>query len=150
MDHSTVKRLAIQSGFQSDSAVFLPMLHSFAEKVIENFLAETGQYVTNDESREAAMEQARAEERQKLQAELELARSQAATAEKWRGLATAKFGDGRTVQEIQREAAEEEREACARLCEKPRTTPIAMTEWCQGYDSASRNIAAAIRARGQK
>lgn len=48
------------------------------------------------------------------------------------------------------QARAKEREACARLCEKPRTTPIAMTEWCQGYDSASRNIAAAIRARGQK
>ena len=44
------------------------------------------------------------------------------------------------------QAKAEEREACAKLCEKPRTTPLAMTEWCQGYDSASRNIAAAIRA----
>ena len=48
------------------------------------------------------------------------------------------------------QAKAEEREACAKVCEKPRTTPLAMTEWCQGYDSASRNIAAAIRARGQK
>ena len=48
------------------------------------------------------------------------------------------------------QAKAEEREACAKLCEKPRTTPLAMTEWCQGYDSASRNIAAAIRARGQQ
>lgn len=47
------------------------------------------------------------------------------------------------------QAKAEEREACAKVCEKPRTTPLAMTEWCQGYDSASRNIAAAIRARGQ-
>lgn len=71
MDHSTVKRLAIQSGFQPDSVVFLPMLHSFAEKVIENFLAETGQYVTNDASREDALEQARAEEREACAKECE-------------------------------------------------------------------------------
>lgn len=66
MDKSTVKRLATQVGIQLEPAHFhqgedtigpvdLRTLHLFAEKVIENFLAENGQYVTNDASREAAL-----------------------------------------------------------------------------------------------
>ena len=46
-------------------------------------------------------------ENRQLRKELEMARSKAATAEKWQGLALARHGDGRTVQEIQREAGEE-------------------------------------------
>jgi len=55
MDKSTVKRLAIQSGFHPDPLLLVDMLHLFAEKAIENFLTENGQYVTNDASREAAL-----------------------------------------------------------------------------------------------
>jgi hypothetical protein len=39
------------------------------------------------------------------------------TLEKWKGMALAKDGDGRTVQEIEREAREAEREACAKVCD---------------------------------
>lgn len=52
-------------------------------------------------------------ERRKHQADIEKWKSEAATAEKWRGLALSKDGDGRCVQRIQQEAAEKEREACA-------------------------------------
>lgn len=66
MDKSTVKRLATQVGIPYEPAQFaqgndiigpvdLHTLHLFAEKVIENFLMENGQYVTNDASREAAL-----------------------------------------------------------------------------------------------
>ena len=41
-----------------------------------------------------------------LKKENERLRGLAITAEKWRGIATAKFGDGRTVSEIEREACE--------------------------------------------
>lgn len=52
-----------------------------------------------------------ASERQKHQADIERWKADAATAEKWRGIACAKHGDGRTVQLIQQEAATAEREA---------------------------------------
>jgi Ribonuclease G/E len=54
---------------------------------------------------------AAAAERQKLQHEL-------LTLEKWKGMALAKDGDGRTVQEIEREAKEAEREECAKLLDE--------------------------------
>lgn len=41
-------------------------LERFADLVIADFLQRTGQYVTNDASREAALEQARAEEREAI------------------------------------------------------------------------------------
>lgn len=52
-----------------------------------------------------------AAEREKLKHEL-------LTLEKWKGMALAKDGDGRTVQEVQREAREAEREACAKLLDE--------------------------------
>jgi len=52
-----------------------------------------------------------AAEREKLKHEL-------LTLEKWKGMALAKDGDGKTVQEIQREAREAEREACAKLLDE--------------------------------
>ena len=57
-------------------------------------------------------------ERRKHQADIEKWKTEAATAEKWRGLALSKDGDGRCVQRIQQEAAAKEREACALLVEK--------------------------------
>lgn len=58
-------------------------------------------------------------ERRKHQADIESWKAQAAQAEKWRGMAHARHGDGqKVVQEIQREAAAYEREACAQLCEQ--------------------------------
>jgi hypothetical protein len=58
-----------------------------------------------------AVREAVAAEREKLKHEL-------LTLEKWRGMALAKDGDGRTVQEVQREAREAEREACAKLLDE--------------------------------
>lgn len=60
---------------------------------------------------------------------------------KWKAIASAKFGDGRTVQEIEREAAEKEREACAILCE----SPLAGAD--DTYISDQFDCAKAIRAR---
>lgn len=44
------------------------------------------------------------DERQKYQADIERWKGEAAKAEKWRGLALARDGDGRTVQLVQQEA----------------------------------------------
>jgi hypothetical protein len=80
-----------------------------------------------------AVREAVAAEREKLKHEL-------LTLEKWKGMALAKDGDGRTVQEIEREAREAEREACAKVCE----------EWLHGEWHNQGVIAAMmIRARGQ-
>jgi hypothetical protein len=58
-------------------------------------------------------------ERQKHQADSERWKGEAATAEKWRGIACAKDGDGRTVQLIQQEAAAAERDRiCAAIKEE--------------------------------
>lgn len=57
-------------------------------------------------------------ERRKHQADIEAWKALAANAEKWRGMAHARHGDGqKVVQEIQREAVELEREACAAACD---------------------------------
>ncbi len=70
-----------------------------------------------------------AAERQKLQHEL-------LTLEKWKGMALAKDGDGRTVQEIQREAREAERE---KFCSDLRGL----------HDVYSLQSVSTIRAKGQ-
>lgn len=59
-------------------------------------------------------------ERRKHQADIETWKAEAATAEKWRAMAFAKdpMQPGKAVQEIQREAMELEREACAKVCEE--------------------------------
>lgn len=59
-------------------------------------------------------------ERRKHQADIETWKAEAATAEKWRGMALAKdtMQPGKAVQEIQREAMELEREACAKMCDE--------------------------------
>lgn len=61
-----------------------------------------------------------AAERRKHQADIEHWKAQAAQAEKWRSMALGKdpMQPGKVVQEIQREAAAYEREACAQLCEQ--------------------------------
>ena len=45
---------------------YISVLYRFAHKVIEHFLATTGQYVTNDASREAAIQAAVEAEREAL------------------------------------------------------------------------------------
>lgn len=78
-------------------------------------------------------------ERRKHQEDIEFWKAQAATAEKWRGMALAKdpLQPGQVVQEIQREAMELEREACAQTVEM---TPSQFGEQVR--------FAAAIRSRG--
>lgn len=87
-----------------------------------------------------------AAERRKHQADIETWKAEAATAEKWRGMALAKdpMQPGKAVQEIQREAMEREREACAVTAERmARLTAARMGMEVQDA------CAAAIRARGQ-
>lgn len=83
-----------------------------------------------------------ASERQKHQADIERWKAEASTAEKWRGIACAKHGDGRTVQTIQQEAAAAEREACALVCEAKDTGRRLTTDY------KVLECASAIRARG--
>lgn len=84
------------------------------------------------------------EEREKLKHEL-------LALEKWKGMALAKDGDGRTVQQIEQEARAAEREECANLAEQTVcmrfhanikvSSGIAVTGYAAAY---------AIRARGQE
>lgn len=76
MNRDEMIQMAERAGFYFYDAGHAPILHTrpgeysekcferFAHKIIADFLARTGQYVTNDASREAALEQARAEERE--------------------------------------------------------------------------------------
>lgn len=85
-------------------------------------------------------------ERRKHQADIEAWKAEAATAEKWRGMALAKdpMQPGKAVQEIQREAMEREREACAVAAERmARLTAARMGLEVQDACAAS------IRARSQ-
>lgn len=95
-----------------------------------------------------------AAERQSTAIEMERLRELAATAEKWRGIASAKHGDGRTVQEIQREAAAVAREACAKLLDSAagRLAPAGVRTNNVDRHTADvlRRKAAAIRALGAK
>ena len=86
-------------------------------------------------------------ERRKHQTDIERWKGEAATAEKWRGLALSKDGDGRTVQRIQQEAVTVEREACAMVAEGFGQT----RDWVPGslYGNIRAEVAAKIRARGK-
>jgi len=70
MTREDVVRIANDSGIHvSDGNTFaddcyISVLYRFAHKVIEHFLATTGQYVTNDASREAAIQAAVEAERE--------------------------------------------------------------------------------------
>lgn len=74
-------------------------------------------------------------ERIKHQSEIQRLTTMANTAEKWRGIAMARDGDGMTVQEVWNEAAASEREACLNLSGEP---------WCL----TRTDLEDAIRARG--
>lgn len=71
--------------------------------------------------------------------ELEDLRDKASWSEKWRGIAVARDGDGRTVQAVQTEARDEERKACENIAE----------HFTGSYEvgQEGKAIAAAIRAR---
>lgn len=72
--------------------------------------------------------------------ELEALRDKANWAAKWRGIAVARDGDGRTVQTIQAEAIAEERKACAHMA----------AHFTGSYEAGQEGkaIAEAILARG--
>lgn len=82
-------------------------------------------------------------ERKKHQADIERWKGEAAKAEKWRALAMSKDPNPRIVQEVQTEAREEEREACANI--DPGPWGILANEM---PGSVWRKYKAAIRARG--
>lgn len=112
-------------------------------------------------------------ERRKHQADIERWKGEAATAEKWRGLALAKDGDGRAVQRVQQEAVAnfleisgqyltndasreaalaearaEERGACAQTCEGIYNDPAGNAGYDAYYTRPYLECADAIRARG--
>lgn len=89
-----------------------------------------------------------AAERRKHQADIEHWKAQSAQAEKWRGMAHARHCDSqKVVQEIQREAMELERDACAQLVSD--TKEWRGKNWFSTLCPKTKEaIAAAIRARG--
>lgn len=92
-----------------------------------------------------------AAERRKHQSDIEAWKAEAATAEKWRGMALAKdpMHPGKAVQEIQRESMEREREACAKLA-AAHPMPYGHCH-VSGHaaDMTASSIARAIRARSK-
>ena len=89
-------------------------------------------------------------ERRKHQADIEKWKAEAATAEKWRGLALSKDGDGRCVQRIQQEAAAKEREACAALCDDMAQEEQGKVDRDYSREDTAEELAVLIRARGQQ
>lgn len=89
-------------------------------------------------------------ERRKHQADIERWKAEAATAEKWRGLALSKDGDGRCVERIQQEAAEKEREACAALCDDMVQEEEGKLVRDYSREGAAMELRTLIRTRGQQ
>jgi len=87
MTHEEIIILAKEAGIIDPSPYVgarenqLLALERFALLVVADFLQRTGQYVTNDASREAALEQARAEERTAIVALIEAGLDHAREAE---------------------------------------------------------------------
>lgn len=88
-----------------------------------------------------------AAERIKHQSEIQRLTALANTAEKWRGVAMARDGDGRTVQQVQAEARADEREACAKVCDEL-VSPSRLSDPGRSWITGTNDCAAAIRARG--
>ena len=61
-------------------------------------------------------------------AHAEEVRADLARIEKWRGLALARDGDGRTVEAVREEAAQEERRACLAIVRAPHFKPAVRNE----------------------
>ena len=55
-------------------------------------------------------------------------RTDLARIEKWRGLALARDGDGRTVETVREEAMQEERRACLAIVRAPHFKPVVRNE----------------------
>lgn len=131
MTRDDIIRLAREAGFlvNQPSPELVECMEHFANLVVADFLERTGQYVTNDASREAAIAEAVAKEREaRIAAQTELQRVQQLTQQA--GVLATKVAYARGV--------EAEREACAVLATS--------VPW--NYTHA--DIAAAIRARGEK
>ena len=120
-------------------------LEHFADLVIADFLQRTGQYVTNDASREAALEQARAEEREAI---LRTAPGDWGAAYDTFKAGKALPNDAPALQYAFAAGMLLEREECAKLCEE---TDIEQFTHCSVLHDDGRitlaNAAAAIRAR---
>lgn len=86
-------------------------------------------------------------ERIKYQSEIQRLTELANTAEKWRGIAMARDGDGRTVQQVQAEARAAEREECAQICDEL-VSPSRLSDPARSWMTGTTDCAAAIRARG--
>lgn len=96
MNQEDILKMAREAGFKGNS--FSPVIARHSAGYFVDMQAEVERF--------AALVAAKAalEERQKHQADIERWKGEAAKAEKWRGLALAKDGDGRTVQRVQQEA----------------------------------------------
>lgn len=104
-----------------------------------------------------------AAERRKHQADIEHWKALAAQAEKWRGMAHARHCNGeKVVQEIQREAMELERDACAKVCDEMAqhwqdykdtallNGDVQLSNAASGEPRAANALAELIRARGNQ
>lgn len=121
-------------------------LEHFADLVIADFLQRTGQYVTNDASREAALEQARAEEREAI---LRTAPGDWGAAYDTFKAGKALPNDAPALQYAFSAGMLFEREACAQIAEKitlGQRTLVGLKS--RMLELPKCQVAAAIRARG--
>ena len=123
MTRDEIIKLASQAIDDTRSEVDLPVpfVLRFANLVIADFLAQTGQYVTNDASREAAIKKA-------VDAEREACEERA---EAWQA---AHLAGQRAMQE-----------RAAELCEQF-SLAVLESEWANGYAAALKDAACGIRA----
>ena len=89
-----------------------------------------------------------AEERKSIAIEMQQLRDAAMTAEKWRGIAVARDGDGRTVSTIEREAAAAERKDCADLIAEMRRSIRTVSAVHSAMKDAIDQVEMAVRKRG--
>jgi hypothetical protein len=139
MNRDDIIRMAREAGFDKWDNTCLSGKSDLDEKLA------VGEYAIGEAVFKFAKLVAAAE-REKLKHEL-------LTLEKWRGMALAKDGDGRTVQEIEREAVAAEREAIARMIEdSPPLVSFAQNEMggCVMCGFTPKLAALTIRARGEK
>lgn len=133
MNREEVIRMAREAGLLVN-----PLLENYAV-LVDGFPVEIERFA----------ELVAAAERRKHQSDIEHWKAQAAQAEKWRGMAHARHCDSqKVVQEIQREAMELERDACAIACEAHATSVI--NDGKQPAWAIANECAAAIRARGMQ
>ena len=127
MTRDEIIKLASQAIDDTRSEVDLPVpfVLRFANLVIADFLAQTGQYVTNDASREAAIKKAVNAEREAC------AKVCGERAEAWQA---AHLAGQRAMQE-----------RAARGCDGSMLT-IVDSDWSKGYDQAIKDVSEGIRS----